>query len=82
MFDWGVLKRGVPESVRFCIGDLPMYTFLIPTHPYRVPKALETEVQKELTKMLENGVISRTTSKWASPMVLVIKKRQNHKDMC
>ena len=34
MFDWGVLKRGVPESVRFCIGDLPMYTFLIPTHPY------------------------------------------------
>ena len=42
--------------------------------PYRVPKALETEVQKELTKMLENGVISRTTSKWASPMVLVTKK--------
>ena len=34
MFDWGVLKRGVPESVRFCIGDLPMYTFLVPTHPY------------------------------------------------
>ena len=49
--------------------------------PYRVPKALETEVQKELTKMLENGVISRTTSKWASPVVLVTK-RQNHKDMC
>ena len=41
--------------------------------PYRVPKALESEVQKELTKMLENGVISRT-SKWASPMVLVTKK--------
>ena len=34
MFDWGVLKRGVPESVRFCIGDIPMYTFLVPTHPY------------------------------------------------
>ena len=26
MFEWGVLKREVPESVRFCIGRLPMYT--------------------------------------------------------
>ena len=34
MFDWGVLKRGVPESVRLCICDIPMYTFLVPTHPY------------------------------------------------
>ena len=34
MFDWGILKRGVPKSVRFCIGDLPMFTFFIPTHPY------------------------------------------------
>ena len=33
MFGWGVLKRGIPELVRFCIGDLPMYTFLVPTHP-------------------------------------------------
>ena len=33
MFGWGVLKRGVQESVRFCTGDLPMYTFLVPTHP-------------------------------------------------
>ena len=33
MFVWGVLKHGVPKSVRFCIGDLPMYIFFIPTHP-------------------------------------------------
>ena len=33
MFVWGVLKRGIPESVWFCIGDLPMYIFFIPTHP-------------------------------------------------
>ena len=32
MSSWGVLKRGVPKSVRFCIGDLLMYIFLIPTH--------------------------------------------------
>ena len=36
MFVWGVLKRGVPELVRFCIGDLPMYTFMTPAHPYLV----------------------------------------------
>ena len=33
MFDWGLLKHGIPESIRFCIGDRPMYTFLVPTHP-------------------------------------------------
>ena len=33
-FGSGVLKRGIPELVRFCIGDLPMYTFLVPTHRY------------------------------------------------
>ena len=34
MFGWDVLKRGVPESVRFYIGDLPIYIFFILTHPY------------------------------------------------
>ena len=29
MFAWGVLKFRVPELKRFCIGDFPMYTFLI-----------------------------------------------------
>ena len=36
MFDWAVLKRRVPELVQFCIGDLPMYTFLVPTPPYLI----------------------------------------------
>ena len=31
---FGVLKCGVPESARFYIGDLPMYTFLVQTHPF------------------------------------------------
>ena len=31
---WSVLKHRVPESIRFCIGDLPMYIFLILTRPY------------------------------------------------
>ena len=26
MFVWGILKRGIPELVRFCIGDHPIVT--------------------------------------------------------
>ena len=29
MFIWDVLKHRVPKSVRFCIGDLPMFIFFI-----------------------------------------------------
>ena len=35
MFGWGVLRR--TESVWFCIGDLTMYRFLVPTHPEYSP---------------------------------------------
>ena len=41
MFGLGVLKRGILESVRFCIGDLPMYRFLVPTHPRLKPKSIK-----------------------------------------
>ena len=30
MFVWGELKRRVPNSVRFCIGDIPIYIFKRP----------------------------------------------------
>ena len=33
MFGSGVLKREILELVRFCFDDLPMYAFLVPTHP-------------------------------------------------
>ena len=45
MFDWGVLKCGHPKSVWFYIDDLPMYTFLIPTHPYSLPTGLTIMMQ-------------------------------------
>ena len=34
MSGWGTLKRRVPKSVCFQIGDLPMYTFLVLTYSY------------------------------------------------
>ena len=42
--------------------------------PRRVPYALKEEVEKELDKLEENGVIVKTDrSDWASPIVVVAK---------
>ena len=38
--------------------------------PYRIPQILEEEVNKEIEKMLEMGIIRPSTSPWAAPVVL------------
>ena len=43
-------------------------------HPYRVPHAYRGEVERQVTEMLEEGVIEPSTSDWAAPIVLVRKK--------
>ena len=42
--------------------------------PYRLPQAYRQEVQDELREMLAQGIITQSTSDWASPIVLVKKK--------
>ena len=42
--------------------------------PYRLPYAYQKTVESELKEMLEEGVISRSNSEWAAPVVLVTKK--------
>ena len=42
--------------------------------PYRIPQAFREPVHSELKEMLDHGVIERSTSDWASPMVTVKKK--------
>eukprot|EP00731_Ephydatia_muelleri_P035196 Em0104g2a len=42
--------------------------------PYRLPYAYRDVITKELKEMLEDGVISRSTSEWAAPVVLITKK--------
>ena len=42
--------------------------------PYRVPYSQREQVQQELDRMLQPGVIRPSTSPWASPIVLVNKK--------
>ena len=42
--------------------------------PYRLPHAYCEIVQSELKEMLESGIIDKSTSEWASLIVLVGKK--------
>jgi hypothetical protein len=46
----------------------------IKQRPYRIPFQLREEGARQITNMLENGVIRRSTSPWCSPVVLVKKK--------
>ena len=43
-------------------------------HPRRFPYAYREETRKQITEMLEQGVITPSHSPWASPIVLVHKK--------
>ena len=42
--------------------------------PYHIPHAYRDVVKKELTEILEAGIITQSSSAWASPIVLVDKK--------
>ena len=50
-------------------GDSPS----ISCSPYKIPQKLEEEVNKEIEKMLEMGIIRPSTSPWAAPVVIVPK---------
>ena len=48
---------------------------VLPIHssPYKIPQKLEEEVNKEIEKMLQLGIIRPSMSPWASPVVIVPK---------
>lgn len=46
----------------------------IARRPYPVPYALRSEVERQLRKMQEDGIIERSASPWSAPIVLVKKK--------
>jgi hypothetical protein len=76
------------SNVRQCVSydsDIGCFTdikYKIKTHEMRPVRQLmrrtrigfEAEEEKNLEKMLEAGVIQKSTSEWASPPVLVRKK--------
>ena len=49
--------------------------------PYRLPHAYQEQVRQELDEMLATGLIEKSNSGWASPIVLV-KKKDGSLRMC
>lgn len=42
--------------------------------PYRIPITLQEEVDREISELLEQGLIVTSNSEWAHPLVCVAKK--------
>ena len=42
--------------------------------PYRLPHSVKAEVEKEIQQLLDMGIIEKSSSPWASPIVVVPKK--------
>ena len=63
-------------------GQTHLLTHSIPTgtarptrlKPYQIPIAYREKVEQKLREMEHNGIIEKSSSKWASPVVVVIKK--------
>lgn len=45
--------------------------------PYQIPHALRNEVKRELSVMLEAGIVEQSVSPYASPVVIIPKKDQS-----
>lgn len=46
--------------------------------PYRLPQTQKAEIQKEIDKMLKDGIIEPSKSAWSAPLLIVPKKPDNH----
>jgi hypothetical protein len=72
--EYSDVLSGVPNLTNAAVheidtGDSPP----IRCTPYRIPQKLEEEVNKEIEKMLTQGIIRPSTSPWAAPVVIIPK---------
>lgn len=67
------------ETTNICEQSIKLKNNINPiyTKPYRLPQALKTEVNKQITKMLKDDIIEESTSEWSSPILLVPKKSES-----
>jgi hypothetical protein len=66
---------GLPPS-RACDHTIPLIQGAQPVfvHPYRYAPLLKTEIEKQVNDMLDQGIIQKSSSAFASPVLLVKKK--------
>jgi hypothetical protein len=56
-------------TIRLEPGTVPLNT-----RPYRLPESQKHEIESQVTKLLEEGVIEESNSPWNSPILVVPKK--------
>ena len=61
---------------RACDHQIPLMPGAVPVNvrPYRYAPHQKTEIEKQICEMMNNGIIRRSTSPFASPVLLVRKK--------
>ena len=69
----------IPTSLpprRACDHHIPLMEGAQPVNirPYRYSPELKTEIEKQIKEMLESGVISPSSSPFASPIIMIHKK--------
>jgi hypothetical protein len=66
-------KLSCTDAVKHSINLVPG-TAPINTRPYRLPEAQKQEVDRQVTKLLREGIIEESNSPWNSPILVVPKK--------
>lgn len=60
------------QKIRLKKGSSPAYVKC-----YKIPKFKKLEIQKQVNKMLHDGIIEPTSSEWSAPLLVVPKKPDN-----
>ena len=59
----------VKHNIHLEPGTIP-----INTRPYRLPESQRKEIDRQVTKLLEEGIIFESNSPWNSPILVVLKR--------
>jgi hypothetical protein len=68
--------RSCDHSIPLMEGATPVFI-----RPYHYAPILKTEIERQVTKMLQQGIIQKSTSPFSSPVILV-KKKDNSWRFC
>ena len=67
-----IIKPGKTNLIKHHIVTSTKKPIKLP--PYRVPQAYQVMVRQKIKEMLNQGIIEPSVSKWASPIVPILKK--------
>lgn len=66
-------KLSATNATKHSITVVPG-TAPINTKPYRLPESQKAEIEKQIDKLLHEGIVEESTSPWNSPLLVVPKK--------